>query len=298
MDTKYLNYILTIARRKNMTKAAEELYVSQSSLSQYLSRLEQEIGVPLFIRAKGELLLTPAGELYVEAARDVIQIQKDLYRNIRGLNNKSHITIGVTSQFGLRMLTDIIPAYKKEFPQVTIEITESNVVVLTRMLQEEGIDCAIMALNSPEGFAKEQVSILRQEEVLFAIPSSHSYCSRNTTGIISQEELIREFRDDNFMLSKKGSTLRGLADCIFSSYGFQPSTVCETNSIIATRAMVAKGIGVTFIARSCVSDRVNVAYYSLEPRLTRYNALVRRKNLIQNEPERALFRYIYDYFEE
>ena len=53
LDTKYLNYILTIARRKNMTKAAEELYVSQSSLSQYLSRLEQEIGDPLFIRAKG-----------------------------------------------------------------------------------------------------------------------------------------------------------------------------------------------------------------------------------------------------
>ena len=86
MDTKYLKYVLTIARKKNMTKAAEELYVSQSSLSQYLSRLEQEIGVPLFIRAKGELLLTPAGELYVEAARKVIQIQKDLYHNIKAIS--------------------------------------------------------------------------------------------------------------------------------------------------------------------------------------------------------------------
>ena len=86
--------------------------MSQSSLSQYLSRLEQEIGDPLFIRAKGELLLTPAGELYVEAARKVIRIQKDLYQDIRSLNNKSHITIGVTSQFGLRMLTEIIPAYR------------------------------------------------------------------------------------------------------------------------------------------------------------------------------------------
>lgn len=166
MDTKYLNYVLTIARKKNMTKAAEELYVSQSSLSQYLSRLEQEIGVPLFIRAKGELLLTPAGELYVEAARKVIQIQKDLYHNIRGLNHKGHITIGVTSQFGLRMLTEIIPVYKKEFPQVTIEITESNVPTLTRMILEEGIDCAVMALNCADAFAGEQVSLLRKEEVL------------------------------------------------------------------------------------------------------------------------------------
>ena len=298
MDTKYLNYVLTIARRKNMTKAAEELYVSQSSLSQYLSRLEQEIGVPLFIRAKGELLLTPAGELYVEAARKVIEIQKDLYHNIQGLNNKSHITIGVTSQFGLQMLTDLIPVYKKEFPQVTIEITESNVPVLTRMIQEEGIDCAVMALNSTEAFAKEQVSLLRREEVLFAVPASHEYCRRNRTGVMMREELVREFGGENFMLSKKGSTLRELADQIFSTYDFQPRTMCETNSIIATRSMVAKGIGVTFLARSCVSDRENVACYCLDPQLFRYNALVRRKNLIENEPERALFRYIQEYFEQ
>ena len=305
MDTKYLKYVLTIARKKNMTKAAEELYVSQSSLSQYLSRLEQEIGVQLFIRAKGELLLMDTDKLQqlivqkreLLAARKVNQIQKDLYHNIRGLNHKGHITIGVTSQFGLRMLTEIIPAYKKVFPQVTIEITESNVPTLTRMILEEGIDCAVMALNCADAFAEEQVSLLRKEEVLFAVPAAHGYCLRNRTGIMTREELIHEFKDENFMLSKKGSTLRELADRIFASAGFQPSTMCETNSIIATRAMVAKGIGVTFIARSCVSDRENVAYYSLNPRMYRYNALVRRKNLIQNEPERALFQHIRGYFE-
>lgn len=72
----------------------------------------------------------------------------------------------MTSQFGLRMLTEIIPAYKKVFPQVTIEITESNVPTLTRMILEEGIDCAVMALNCADAFAEEQVSLLRKEEVL------------------------------------------------------------------------------------------------------------------------------------
>ena len=63
LDTKYLTYILAIAERKNMTKAADDLHVSQSSLSQYLSKLEQELGAALFIRAKGELILTPAGKV-------------------------------------------------------------------------------------------------------------------------------------------------------------------------------------------------------------------------------------------
>ena len=78
MDTKYLTYILAIARKKNMTKAAEELYVSQSSLSQYLSKLESELGTPLFFRSKGSLSLTPAGKLYVAAAEEVIRIKDHL----------------------------------------------------------------------------------------------------------------------------------------------------------------------------------------------------------------------------
>lgn len=158
-----------------MTKAAEELFVSQSSLSQYLSRLEQEIGAPLFIRAKGELLLTPAGEEYVKAAQKVIQIQRELYDSIRSQNHKSHITIGVTSQFGLRMLTQIIPPYKKEYPQVTIELSESNVPSITKMIRDESIDCAVMALNNTDSFSPDQVKIVREEEVYLAIPISHPY---------------------------------------------------------------------------------------------------------------------------
>ena len=80
MDTRHLTYILAIAQKKNMTKAAEELFVSQSSLSQYLTKLEQEIGTPLFFRTRGELTLTPAGALYVEAAKQVIRIKKQLYK--------------------------------------------------------------------------------------------------------------------------------------------------------------------------------------------------------------------------
>ena len=52
MDIKYLTYIIAIAEEKNMTKAAEKLFVSQSSLSYYLSKLEQDVGTPLFLRAK------------------------------------------------------------------------------------------------------------------------------------------------------------------------------------------------------------------------------------------------------
>lgn len=284
MDSKYLEYILAIAQNKNMTKAAKELYVSQSSLSQYLTKLEQELDTPLFFRAKNELTLTPAGQLYVEAARQIIQIQKQLYHNISALENKGQITVGVTSQFGLRVLSEIIPEFKKIYPEFSIEITETSLPALTKLLLDESIDLGIMAANQLAPFTDQSFS-LQEEEVYFAIPAAHPYSLGNHSEILPISDFIKAFAEDNFLLSKKGSTLRTIADQIFSKYQFQPRAMCETNSIITTRAMVANGVGVTFIASSCASDRDLVRYYSLQPKIFRYNLLVHRKSLVLHEPE-------------
>lgn len=296
MDTKYLTYILTIAKKQNMTKAAEELFVSQSSLSQYLSKLENELGTPLFYRSKGRLTLTPAGELYVEAAKNVVHIKESLYRNIQNIDNRGHITIGVTSQFGLKMLTELIPRFKALYPDVTIEISETNVPSLTKLILDENIDCGIMALNIIEPFQKTQVDILRKEEVFWAIPKTHPYYQKNRSLPITIQDLAEHFSEDNILLSKKGSTLRVLTDQLFESAQIMLSTVCETNSIIATRSMVSMGIGVTLIGESCATEQENIAYYPMIPPLSRLNVFVRRKNWVMNQPEQFLRNCIQNYF--
>ena len=298
MDVKYLSYILTIVKYKNMTKAAEFLHVSQSSLSQYLSKLEQEIGTALFIRAKGELILTPAGKDYTEAATQIIKIKETLYKNIQGQHNKSHISIGVTSQFGLQITARLIPDYIKKFPDVTLAISETSVPLLTQMLLDENTDCGLMALNAITPFEPDQVHLVRKEEVYFAIPSGHPYRSINPYSVISQKELVSCFKDDFFIVGKAGSTLRYLADKIFTSYNFRPRIICETNNIPTVRSMIGDKVGVSFIAKSCLVSNPKVAYYSIKPKLYRYNALISRKNWILTAPEQALICAIQEYFED
>ncbi|SDW83907.1 DNA-binding transcriptional regulator, LysR family [Acidaminococcus fermentans] len=296
MDTRHLQYILTIAQKQNMTKAAEELFISQSSLSQYLAKLEQEIGVPLFERTRSKMLLTPAGELYVEAARQVLSIEKHLYENIRSLNNRSHITLGLTSQLCLRMLTAIVPGFKTDFPDATLEITEANVKTLTHMLQEESLDCAVMAVHDTSAFAPDQVDILGTEEILLAIPKGHPYCKKNPGDTVPWNDLQEDLGQDNFLICKKGSTLREVTDQIFAAIHLDPSTMCETNSIITTRTMVAMGIGITFIGKSCMQDENKIHYYRLDPPVTRRFALIRRKNWVMHTPETTLCEEIRKYF--
>lgn len=295
MDVKYLNYILAIAKKKNMTRAAEELYVSQSSLSQYLSKLEQEIGTPLFFRSKGELSLTPAGKLYVKAAHQVIDIQKNLYHEISGLEQRGHITVGVTSIFALKMLSEIIPDFKRLYPSVTIEISETSIPELTRLIVEENVDLGIMALTDKSPFAG-QMEILRTEEVYFAIPIGHPYHLQRRAQSISPAELAQHFKDSQFLLAKKDSSLGILANEIFTSSHFYPTSMLETNSVLTMRDMVARGVGVTFIGSSCADQRDRIAYYSLDPKLTRYNAVVKRKNLIMTEAETQFYTMIKTYF--
>ena len=221
MDVKYLKYILTIAERKNMTKAAEELFVSQSSLSQYVARLEQELGTPLFFRAKGELTLTPAGELYVRAARQVIRIRQELYQEIAGLEKRGHISVGVTSNFGLRMLSEIIPVFKQAYPEVTVEISELGLPALTKLLLEDQLDLGIASSVSTAPF-EDNARILRKEEVFFAVSRAHPYVQEHPGTVLTAEELVTHFSGDNFLLAKHGSSLRGLSDRLFDSCRFTP----------------------------------------------------------------------------
>lgn len=297
LNVRYLHYILAIAEKRNMTKAAEALYVSQSSLSQYLAKLEREVGAPLFLRTRGELSLTPAGELYVEAARQVVEIRRELYQKIAALDGRGHISIGVTSQFGLEMLSQVIPAYKAQFPQVTIDITEAGLDLLTERILDESMDCAVMALNTLKTFSADQAMLLRREEVLFAVPSDHPWCREHPGQELTPAQLIACFGGAHFILSKQGSTLRVLAETLFQEQSFRPDVLCEISNIAAAKSMVARGIGVAFLARSCIEpEDEGIAYLSLSPALSRLNALVWRKNWVQNDLETAFLTAVKDYF--
>lgn len=295
MDIKYLNYILTIAKKRNMTKAAEELYVSQSSLSQYLAKLEQELKTPLFFRAKGELILTPAGELYIKAAQEVVQIQKKLYQNISSINMRGHINVGTTSLFGLRVLSEILPIFNKQYPEYLIEISETSLPQLKKLLLEENIDLGIMATASVTPF-EEYSEILREEEILLALPKNHEFVSKYTEKSITAYDIINELSEDIFIHSKRGSSIRAVTDSFFEQKDFRPKSLCESNSILTTRDMIAKGLGFAFIAESCASDTENIQYYSLSPLISRKNILTKRRNWIMNDAEKLFYEMIKEYF--
>lgn len=295
MDTKYLNYMIVIAEEQNMTKAAKKLYVSQSSLSYYLSKLEQEIGIPLFIRAKNRLIPTPAGEMYVNAAHEVMRIKSRLYQNMRNLENQTHLSICTTSHWGNKLFADIIPGFKQAFPSMTFSLSQIDVMHLKKEVLNGTVDIALMSIGSMNEL-DDMTELLRKEELQFAASSNHPYVLRHPEHTITQQNVLDYFLNDTFLISAIGTANRHVFDQLFANQNATPPRICEITGINLTNDMIAAGTGVGLIPISVSRKEDLVHYYSFEPKLYRYNVMVHRKNLVLNEPEQAFFNLVKNYF--
>ena len=124
MNEKHMQYVLTVLKEGSFTNAAKKLYVSQPSLSQIIKTAESNLGAPIFNRSTDPITLTPAGQLYVEAARQVTTISTNLVKQVEELSNEEFgkIRLGISVQRGMELLPELYPRFKKRFPHVEIEL--------------------------------------------------------------------------------------------------------------------------------------------------------------------------------
>lgn len=293
MDIKYLEYVLETANQKNITRAADTLFVSQSAISQYLMRLEEEIGTPLFERTKNELVLTAAGELYVEAAKSVVDIRHQLYKKIAALDNSGRIRLGLSSKWGIDMLTRLLPLFRKEFPKVTVEVYHNKYRRLDRMLAEGKLDIVVTATSDPI-ICSGDYTMLRREEIYLAVPADHHFCLSHEGGEkkLSHNKFAEVFANENFICSDNGSTLQLIEQKLFQQLSIKPRIMCEVNDNMAALSMVENGMGMAFIPVDYLRSGCGALYWELDPGLFRNNILVIRKQLQKGEAEKYLIRLI------
>ena len=309
MDIRYLNYFLEIAKNKNLSRAATYLFVSQSSLSQFLAKEESELGVKLFIRDKKEMKLTYAGELYKKACEDMIATRDELYRNLSDLaQSKTGVTrLGITPQWGGLVYSKIMPAFQKEYPNNKIILTEDIAHPLLESISENALDMALVALNEDE-LPQSPVISIAQEELLLAIPTSLftngvQYSIKNHLNEIRSSGEIRMinlsiFRDEPFILSKERTIIRDITNRMIRSAAFTPKILCEINNHPASLEMVSKGLGITIIPASYVKNDPNITYCSVSPHWHWNISIITRRDYTLTQSDQYLLSLIKNYYNE
>lgn len=253
MDTRTLSYIIAIAEEKSISKAAERLYMAQSSLSQYLTTLETSLGYPLFVRRHQGVRLTEAGKLYLEFAYRTInayhQVQ-DAMQDISELHS-GQVILGVSTFRGSYLLPPVITAFANKYPGVHVNIVAGDSVDLEYMLQRGDLDLALLVLGKA---AKNLDSAFLMDDEICLIAHPHHPIMkkvRKGTRHNLQETPpwfidIHEISQYEFILSGYDTILGKKAREIFARHHISPIVHNENLSALFAASMGSGGIGLAF----------------------------------------------------
>lgn len=147
MELRVLNYFLAVAREENFTRAAEQLHVTQPTLSRQIADLEAELGVKLFTRSSHNIVLTEDGMLLRRRAQEILTLADTTKRDFLYKEDRLEgtITIGSGEFLSTRILTDCIAAFRNQYPRVHYEIFSGNAENIRDSIERGLLDMGLMA---------------------------------------------------------------------------------------------------------------------------------------------------------
>jgi len=173
MYIKNPEYFITTVREGSISKAAEKLYLSQPYLSQCIARTEKELGVKLFDRSHMPLKLTEAGKIYMRYLESVGVLTGQFEEQLGELKTgrSRTLNVGMTLWRGSVLLPDILPSYSESHPDVRITLREHHTAQLSKLLQEDQIDFALM--NMPLNLDDFVYDTIFNERLLLVASKDH-----------------------------------------------------------------------------------------------------------------------------
>ena len=148
MELRVLRYFLAVAQKRNITKAAQELLISQPTLYKQLADLEDELGVQLFIRGHRQITLTDEGEYLQTRAREITQLAEQTALNIKGQEVISGtISIGAGESIAMERIMRVLSEIIKDYSDVKVRLISGNADEMETALQHGSIDFAVLMAN-------------------------------------------------------------------------------------------------------------------------------------------------------
>ncbi len=248
MNEKDYQYVLTVAKCRSFSHAAEILYISQPSLSRYISTLESKLNIMLFDRSKSPIQVTEAGKIFCVYGEKILNMEKSLYRKLHEQNGceKLVLKVGAPPISGDYILSRLLPRMANNYPSIQLELCSDYSYNLYRKLASQQIDVAcVVAPNTDPSIAAEL--ILYEKVFLVAArthPSLRNYDTEHANIdhpiMISPQEL-NDYPMIQFIASYTEACLR--------QQSYSPKTIIKASSSPLALELAAKGVGLTSVVR-------------------------------------------------
>lgn len=253
MIFKNYEYFIAIVEAGSLTKAAENLYVSQPSLSQYLKRLESSLGVELFDRTASPLRLTYTGERYYQYVKQVRQLDKNVQREFRDIQNQTGglLRLGIAFWRGACLLPDVFPSFHAAYPHIQLELTEGRSSQLRAALLDDNLDLAVMNYSDSLHYEKLTYETLGHERILLAAPTRHPLVQKilENCRVISGRPVapLELVKDIPLITLKPGQNQARVVEYALEKNHIDAEVLLKTENLTTAVNLAAKGMGCTFV---------------------------------------------------
>lgn len=248
MNLKEQQYVCVLAECANLSRAAEKLYISQPALSIYVNNLEKTLGIRLFDRSGKKFVPTPAGELYVEKAKKMLELQGEFERGLIDLKNHISGTLicGVQLRRAPRLLPAVMGRFREEYPHIKVLLKEGVRTDLEYFLNDNQIH---LLIDNQEELRDDWVYYpLFDDWPLLALPSDHPLNQK----AVPDETRPYPFldlslcKDEFFILPTRRQSLRFYLDKVFLDYRLTGLNYMEIRNFETAMQLVAEGYGLGF----------------------------------------------------
>ncbi|SFD72215.1 DNA-binding transcriptional regulator, LysR family [Paenibacillus catalpae] len=247
MELLQLQYFRTVAKYEHMTKASEELRIAQPALSKTISRLEEDVGVPLFDRQNRQIRLNRFGRAFLKQVDIALGALEEGRRELADMVETEQGTIRLATPT-LSRLSSTISEFRKENPEIlfrVVQIPPASSNDMISLLERGEVDLCFIAASLNQTWIQEQIVL--KAEVCLAVPIAHPLAARDTI-------TIAETENEAFIEYHAEHPFRHINDVYCEAAGISRNVICEVDEPSALWSLVQAGLGVAFVPHSTNED--------------------------------------------
>lgn len=278
MYDKQIRYVMAVAREGSFSRAADILDIAQPSLSQYIKKIEKQLGVELFDRSGSNVRLTDAGQVYLDSGRQILEIERQMESRFQdiSLSRYGTIRIGIAAHRSVCLMPRIVKAFREEYPNVMVILDERPRGELMDAAEYGEFDLCVTTLPVDEKLY--EIEALFQEELLLAVPKASALYDKLKTREAEGKIDFTLVNGSDFAMLNEDHLMQHQLELLMAQYGLHLNKTVECTSLEALLAMVNAGVGAAIIP-ACLCNFIseNIAYFRLQQETAKRDIVVIHK---------------------
>ena len=247
MNLQYLRVFLTVAEHEHITRASEELILSQPAVTKTIQHLEQEVGLELIERHGRRIALTHAGHVLHNYARRVFALEREMEEALSALRDvdAGEVTVAASTTTGVYLLPPIVARYHARYPKVTLNITILNSHEIVEETLNWNLDFGLVegdASSLPQGL---RVEVFAHDELVLVVSPKHRWGGLPAI-------LPTDLRDGQLLMREQGSGIREVIEHALLLHDVQVRPLLTVPDNEAIKQMVMSGVGAAIVSALAV----------------------------------------------